>query len=143
MMIVSQGTQHTERKADMKVALEKEYRKYYTLEDLERAKAVISYEKEDEETVKGWAEYAAREALNGTNDFLREVIKADAHTARNCRAWNAYGDGTQDMDVWIDFTAETADGFLKGGAYLSDIWQTGAVEYKHHMYFRHFVEATA
>ena len=31
----------------MKVALEKDYKKYYTLEDLERAKAVISCEKED------------------------------------------------------------------------------------------------
>ena len=38
----------------MKVALEKEYRKWYTLEDLDRAKMVIAFEKEDEMSVKDW-----------------------------------------------------------------------------------------
>ncbi len=129
----------------MKVSLEKDYKKFYTIEDLERAKMVIASEKEDEETVKGWAEYAAREALKGTRDYLAEVIKAEARTAKNCRVWNAYGASaefsSEDMDVWIDFTAETDYGFIKGGAYLSDIWQTGAVEYKHHMYIRYYTEA--
>ena len=121
----------------MKVTLEKEYRQRYTLEDLDRAKAVIAYEKEnDEETVKGWAEYAAREALKGTDDFYMEVLKAEAHTAKNCRAWNAYGEETGDMDVWITATAETEKGFIKIGAYLSDIWNTGAEDYTSHMYIR-------
>ena len=125
----------------MKVTLEKEYRKLYTLEELDHAKAVIQFEKEDEETAKGWAEYAAREALSGTDDYCVRILEASAETAKNRRAWDLYGDNTASMDVWISFIAETANGFLKGGAYLSDIWQSGAVEYRQHMYIRYFKEA--
>lgn len=117
----------------MKVTLQKDYRKIYTLDDLGRAKAIIAYEKEnDEETPRGWAEYAIREA--GENAI--EILKATAETARNCRAWNQYGDGSADMDVWIEATAETESGFVKIGAYLSDIWQSGATPYKQHMFIK-------
>lgn len=137
----------------MKVTLEKDYRKYYTLEDLDKAKRIIEYEKkEDEMPIKDWAEYAAREALKGTGDYFAECLKAEAHTARNCRAndsfWasdyddnGVWEDGSGDMDVWLEATVRTDKGFLVFGAYLSDIWQTGAVEYKQHMYIRYFKEA--
>lgn len=47
----------------MKVTLDKEYRQRYTLEELDRAKAVIAYEKENDViTAKEWAEYAISEA---------------------------------------------------------------------------------
>ena len=130
----------------MKVTLEKNYRKYYTLEDLDRAKQVIAAEKEDESTVKEWAEMAIREALKNDDgiydDYIVEIFKAEAHTAKNHRVWNAYGycdpeeANTQDMDVWIEFAAELEQGFIKGGAYLSDIWQTGGTDYREHMYIR-------
>lgn len=120
----------------MKVTLEKDYRKYYTLDDLDRAKAVIKAEKEDEMSAKDWAEYAAREALRGEDESLVEVIKAEATTAKNCNAWNRYSDESADMDVYIRFLAETTKGFIQGGAYLSNIWETGATEYKRHMYIR-------
>lgn len=121
----------------MKVTLQKDYKALYTLEDLERAKMIIAEEKEnDEETAKGWAAYAIREALKGTKHIDREIITATATTAKNYRVWNAYGDNTGDLDVWIEATAETSDGFAKIGAYLSDIWQSGAVEYKQYMYIR-------
>jgi hypothetical protein len=136
----------------MKVTLEKDYRKYYTLEDLDKAKKIIAYEKEDEMPIKDWAEYAAREALKGTGDYFDECLKAEAHTARNCRANDRYWpsryddngvweDGSGDMDVWLEATVRTDKGFLVFGAYLSDIWGTGAVEYKQHMYIRYFKEA--
>ena len=125
----------------MKVTLEKEYKKYYTLEDIDRAKEVIRYEKEDEETAKGWAEYAVREALREENDYLDRIIEADARTARNCRAWNLYGETTGDMDTWITATAKTSLGFIEVGAYLSDIWQTGATPYKHHMFIAYYARA--
>lgn len=121
----------------MKVTLEKEYRQRYTLEDLDRAKAVIAYEKEnDEETVKGWAEYAINEATKDTDDSVIEILKATATTARNSRIWEVYGEGTGNFDVWIEATAETYDGFIKVGAYLSDIWKSGAEDYRKHMYIR-------
>lgn len=120
----------------MKVTLEKDYRKYYTLEDLDRAKAVIAAEKEDEMSAKDWAVYAVGEALRNKDGSLWEILKAEATTAKNCRAWNKYGDDSADMDVYIRFLAETTEGFIRGGAYLSDIWETGATEYKQHMYIR-------
>ena len=130
----------------MKVTLEKDYRKYYTLDDLDRARKVIAAEKEDESTVKEWAEMAIREALKNDDgiydDHIVEIFKAEAHTAKNHRVWNAYGycdpeeANTQDMDVWIEFAAEIENGYIKGGAYLSDIWQTGGTDYRQHIYIR-------
>ncbi len=119
----------------MKVRLEKDYRKLYTLEKLDLAKAVIAAEKEDEMSAKDWAEYAVREALRNEDESVIEILKAEATTAKNCRAWNEYGE-TEDMDVWISFLAETTKGFIRGGAYLSDIWNTGGTKYKNHMYIR-------
>lgn len=122
----------------MKVKLAKEYRRYYTLDDLARAKTVISQMKDDEWSPKEYAEMAVREALAKTEDFLIEVIKADAHTARNARAWNAYSNDSEDMDVLINATAETYYGFIVITAYLTDIWQTGAKSYRGHMYVRYY-----
>lgn len=119
----------------MKVKLDKDYRKLYTLEKLDMAKAVIAAEKEDEMSAKDWAEYAVREALRNEDESPVEILKAEARTAMNCRAWNKYGE-TEDMDVWISFVAETTKGFIKGGAYLTDIWESGGTEYKQHMYIR-------
>lgn len=133
----------------MKVALEKGYRKHYTLEDLEIAKKIIQWEKEDGMSAKDWAEMAIREALKGTGDYLKECLKAEAHTAKNCRANDNYWpseynedgvwiEGSHNMDVWIGATAQTDNGFIIVGAYLTDIWNTGAAEYKQHMYIRYF-----
>ena len=124
----------------MKVRMEDGYRAFYTLEDVDRAKKVIAFEKEnDEETVKGWAEYAVNEAVKNKNsDYCVEILKAEARTARNYRAWNLYGDDTDNMDVWIEATAKTSYGFVEVGAYLSDIWQTGAVKYTEHMYIKYY-----
>lgn len=125
----------------MKVKLEKRYKEFYTINDLERAKEIIKQEKEDDdETAKGWAEYAINEALKGTWDYCMEILKAEAHTAKNCRVWNAYNDHSGDMDVVIEATAETQRGFIKVVAYLSDIWQTGANDYRNDMYVRYYKE---
>ena len=129
----------------MKVTMQKDYRKYYTLEDVDRAKAVIAYEREDEMKITDYAAYAVNEALKTEDriyaDYLREVIKTEAHTAKNCRVWQLYGEETGDMDVWVEATAKTADGFIEVGAYLSDIWQTGATPYKQHMYIQYYKRA--
>jgi len=123
----------------MKVTMEKDYKRLYTLEDIDRAKAVMAYEKEDEETAAGWAGYAIREALKGTGAYDRDdILMASAHTAKNCRAWDAYGDGTGDMDIWIEAVARTSEGFVEVGAYLSDIWQTGATDYRQHMFIQRY-----
>ena len=132
----------------MKVTLQKDYRQFYTLEDLDRAKMVIASEKEDESTIASWAVYAVNEVLNYLNNGMggyayadeKDILKATARTAKNCRAWNEYGEGSQNMDVWIEATAQTYNCFIEIGAYLSDIWQTGATPYADHVYYRVFEE---
>lgn len=126
----------------MKVTLEKDYRKYYTLDDLDRARRVIAAEKETDCTPKEYAEMAIREALKNddgiADDWIVEIFKAEAHTAKNHRAWNSWGDSleTENMDVCIEFAAELEHGYIKGRAYLTDIWQTGGTRYKQHMFIR-------
>ena len=129
----------------MKVTLQKDYRSTYTLEDLDRAKAVINYEKNEdgEMSAKDWAEYAVNEALRKYKDggYLIEVLKAEAHTAKNCRAWELYGEGTGNMDILLDITAETSDGFIKICAYLSDVWSVdGDTPFYEHYYTRYYSE---
>ena len=122
----------------MKVKLEKDYKKYYTMLDVDRAKLVIQFEKEDDETAAGWAEYAVREALQDSMEYCNEIIRASAETSRNHRIWDAYGEGTGSMDVYITALAKTSEGFIEIGAYLSDIWQSGAEPYKHQMYISQY-----
>ena len=134
----------------MKVTLQKDYRSWYTLEDLDRAKMVIASEKEDESTIASWAVYAVNEAVNDrerkgrkTYSYCHEenIFRATARTAKNSRAWNQYGEGTGNMDVWIEAYAFLGDCFVEIGAYLSDIWQSGAEDYAQHMYIRFFEES--
>lgn len=128
----------------MKVRLEKNYRKQYTLEQVDQARAVIQFERENDDfTIIQWAEMAALEAAKRSGVCVTDwmdgwILKADAITARNGRAWDLYGDGTGDMDVWIDAVVRTGEGFLEVGAYLSDIWQTGATDYSQYMYIKRY-----
>lgn len=133
----------------MKVTLQKDYRKFYTFEDMDRAKAVIASEKEDDSTVASWAVYAVNEVLGHLNERKNtgyayadetDIIRATATTAKNCRARNEYGEGTENMDVWIEAVAFTHNCFIEIGAYLSDIWGTGVTDYAHHVYYRVFAE---
>lgn len=113
----------------MKVTLEKDYRKYYTLEDLDHAKAVIACAKDDESKIAEYAEMTVNEVVKDGGDYCVEILKATAHTAKNCRAFDAYGEGTGNMDIWIEAVAETTSAFVKIGAYLSDIWMIGDGQY--------------
>lgn len=111
----------------MKVQITDESKKVLTVALIPAAKLIIKSEKEDSFTAADYAEIAAR-LLCREDDSLREVLSARAEIAKNCRVWNAYGDSetsTEELDVWIDFTAETWNGFIRAGAYLSDIWEVG------------------
>lgn len=121
----------------MKVKMEKDYKTWYSVAEAEAAKMVIKAEKEDDDNkASDWAEYAAKEWMGDQAWALVQILSAEATTRLNMRAWDAWGEGSMDVDVWITFTAQTNNGFLQGGAYLSDIWQSGSTPYKHHMYVR-------
>jgi len=124
----------------MKVTLPKDI-KHYTGYQIDDMKAVIKAQKDDDSSIKEWAEYAVREALKDTDDYLKEIVTATAEASLNRRAWNAYGSDDEPTgrgDVWIRALAETGDGFIRVGAYLTDIWKTGGEDYKHHEYIEYF-----
>lgn len=124
----------------MKVTLEKDYRRLYTLEDLDEAKQVIKHLKDYDETARSAAESAAQHILwQRGGDFLDRIVEATAETAKNRRVWNWYGDNTGEFDVWIQFIARTGKGFLEGGAYLTDIWSLdGETDFTPHMWINHY-----
>ena len=133
----------------MKVTLDKGYRDHYTLSDLDRAKEIIkSLREDDTSTTEDYARSAATEALKGvpgivnengyTDDYVIEIIRAKARTAKNYRIWGGYSEDSQDMDVWVEGIAKTYRGYLEFGAYLTDIWSTGLEDYNQHMYIRYY-----
>ena len=110
------------------------------MKEVAEAKKIISQMKEDESSAADMAEYAIREALKDKNDYLREVLKATATITKNYRAWNNYNENSGQLDIWVEATAETEKGFIKVGACLTDIWQTGATDYNNFMYVQYFEE---
>ena len=123
----------------MKVTMSADSKRIITLEEAPIARAIIANLKEDESTA---AEYI-RYAINAACGHCEEVYKATATIAKNCRAWNSIIENSADIDVWIDATARTSDGFCIIGAYLTDIWSLSgdnAKEMANHMYTRIFTE---
>ena len=125
----------------MKVTMPENWKQIFTMEKVEIARQIIRQEKDDDETPAGWAEYAIREALKDSGDYLSEILRAKAEIAGNYRANDAYFEGSGQMDVWISAVAKTANGFIEAHAYLTDIWQTGAASYKEHMFIRYYAPA--
>ena len=125
----------------MKVNMSAESKKIITLEEAPIANAIIANLKEDESTAANYAEYAVNAACKGS---CIEVFKASAAIAKNRRADNSIIEGSKDLDVWIEATAQTSNGFCIIGAYLTDIWSlTGdnsAEIASRHMYTRIFTE---
>jgi hypothetical protein len=117
----------------MKVLLPKDYKKYFTVEEYEIAREIIKTEKEDASTAKDMAEYAVREALkNDDLCYLEEILEAKAEVCKNILIVDCdiYFEGSKLMDIYISGVARVSFGYLEFGAYLSDIWETGAREYK-------------
>lgn len=127
----------------MKVTLQKDYKATLTMAELEAARKVISQEKQDDETVAGYAVYAVTEALKDNKDFdyCEKVLEATAETCLNWRADDLFFEGSGKMDVLINATAKTRLGFIVITAYLSDIWQSGSRDYKNNMYVEYFKKA--
>ena len=127
----------------MKVRLEKEDKRYITLEEAPIAREIIASMKEDESTVEEYAEMAIQAVYNG-NAWGIETIKSSAKITKNCRAWNVYSNNSSDLDIWIKATAYVNDDeFIMIGAYLSDIWQISGDNKKEiasYMYIRRFKE---
>lgn len=133
----------------MKVRITKEAKSWLTLAEAPAANAIIRDMRENADDAK---EYAAM-AVNcigsacGHMNWCTRVLEADAEIAGNCRIWDTYssefGKESGRLDVWINFTARTTEGYIEGGAYLTDIWNIGRhrpEELAGHMYCRRFEE---
>lgn len=124
----------------MKVQLTSNAKKVITVDQMTAVRKVIECAKADEITVKEYAEMAAGII---SDSYVIKVLEASAQIAGNYRVWDWYEIGSAQFDVWVEFTAMTDDGFVIGGAYVSDIHaSTGDnhEELRKHMYFRKFKE---
>ena len=108
----------------MKVTLDKDYKEYYTLRDIERAKEVIRNCKEDTQTAADYAKTAARLLFKykGLSHGYLDVLRAEAHTGFNSRCWNQYGDDTGKLDVIVHGIVQGLDAYVEFWANLTDIW---------------------
>ena len=123
----------------MKIKFGAEQKKYITVAELSIVKQIISDMKEDDGLME-YAEIAARIASGG---YVVKVYERSAEIAKNGRIYNAYGDDTENLDIWINAAALTSEGFVMFGIYLTDVWNiTGdnEEEIKSHMYIRKFQE---
>ena len=120
----------------MKVTIKKEYLDILTVNEYEHAKQIIRDMKEDEMPLTDYAEMAANAIIGsgryGKHDVLREILKASASITRDIATeCGRFGDECGYLNVWIEATAETYDGFVKFGCLLSDIWDLdGSMETK-------------
>lgn len=127
----------------MKISITAEAKKYITVAEMPAVHKVIEAMKEDTCTAKDYAELAARIA-SGCNSV--KVLEAKAEVAGNCRVHDRFCEGSAQFDIWITFTAIVDggfDGFIMGGAYLTDIWDCtpdNADEIRAHMFIRKFTE---
>ena len=120
----------------MKVKLESNYKRYYTVEEYEQAKVVIAAEKDDESKASEWAEQAVREFGRVYGIYDSDILTAEAYTAKNRRHYDVYTDSDGNTSGWMDVCIETyATVFVDGVdgieiavlhlfAMLSDIWQS-------------------
>ena len=107
----------------MKVTFSKDYKQRFTIDEYEKAKQIISDMKEDEFTPAGYAKYAVN-AIGSAYGIggCEKVFDCKATVAGNCRAWNSYLSDSGTLDIWIEGTAKTWQGFVEFGVYLTDVW---------------------
>lgn len=128
----------------MKVRITKDSKHILTLEEVELAARIIRDERENDSWDAGeYAKKAINAALNSHGAYCNRIFEASAEIAKNCRVWNAYHEDSRDLDVWIEATAQTSEGFCIIGAYLTDLNEiTGdnQDEIARRMFVRRFTE---
>lgn len=129
----------------MKISITKESKKVITIEEAQIAQKIIEGEKESTMTVAEAAEMAVNAAaILHNEDRCCRVLEATAQISKNIHVWNFYHDDSRHLDVWVEATAQTENGFCIIGAYLSDIYQIASdnrEEIARHMFVRWFKEA--
>lgn len=124
----------------MKIKFAEKQKKYITVSQLPAVRKIIS-DMRDDNGLKDYAEIAVSLAADMNAENF-EILKADAEIALNSRIWNHYGDGTENLDIWITVYAyDSYYGFYDVGVYLSDIWalcRDNRAEIRQQMYIQHY-----
>lgn len=113
----------------MKVTLPKDYKRMFTIHQVEVAKKVIKSEKEDEFTAEEYAKLLVNHIITrqGLNDGVQRVFEVTAGIT-TARGWDKYFEGSEDIDIYIECYVRTWDGVVYATAMLSDIWRIGGEE---------------
>jgi hypothetical protein len=122
----------------MKVKIIKRSKEVLRMSDTEAIKEVRDCVSEDK--LSDYTQMIAQVA-SGKSDVF-EILKADAEISRNCRVWNAYGNNSKDLDIWVEIYAYNSfAGFYEIGCYMTDIWNYYsdiADEIRSHMFILEF-----
>lgn len=131
----------------MKVEFTDEMKRHICIADAPNVRRLIrKMDNEDTDTAADYALSAANLVVimkhSGGN---AEIIQANAKISLNCRIKDRYFEGSGNLDVWIEFTAQYWNAFCVGGAYLSDIWDISGDDEKNadiyrNMFVRWFKE---
>lgn len=123
----------------MKVKFTAEQKKYITVAELPMVKRIIADMKEDDQ-LQEYVQIAARIASRSNELF--EILKTDAIIAKNCRAYDNYGEGSGTLDIWLKaYAFSSYKGFYNIGIYLTDVWNTNSEnkeEIRSHMYIEEY-----
>lgn len=126
----------------MKVQITADSKKVIHLDEQEIVRQIISDCKDDD--LRAYV-MSAVNCVGTSYNTCQRIYEMTAQIARNCRCWDAFFEGSRDLDVWIEAAALTSEGFVMIGAYLTDIWQICGREaedavVRSHFYIRRFVE---
>lgn len=128
----------------MKVQITNEAKQYLTLAEMPNVREIINDCKNDEYSIKEYAEMAAHLAFSNVGSFDgSKVLEATAEIVRH--KGYEYSNTNNGIDVWVKFIAYNGfKCFVICGIYLSDIWQIGDEkinkEIKQRMFIRYFTE---
>lgn len=118
----------------MKVRFTSEEKKIFTVAEMPAVRKLIEDMKEDTLPLESYAKQALS-CLFDVHGNSYEIVRVKAAVAKNCRVWDRYFDGSEDLDIWIEFLAfDPLAGALDCGVYLSDIWQIPA-DYEERQYY--------
>ena len=127
----------------MKIRMTEDSKRTVTVSEMAAVRKIM-YDLKEDNYLKQYASMAARVASGKYDTF--EILKVEAEIAKNCRIWNAYGEGTGQLDVWVSVYAYNSyHGFYDFGAYLTDIWAISGdnvEEIRGHMYIKSFLPAS-
>ena len=131
----------------MIVNVTEESKRYLTMAEEPFVYKIVGDFQEQEEGEPGeYLDMAAQIVARKYGEYPKKVIFARAEIAKNERICNIHGEGTENLDVWIEGLVQTDSSYIELGAYITDIWDISGVNRAHddqlvsHMYVRRFKE---